>query len=696
MDLLISNCNNIVSAAISVVENRLNIKYAINGTGKSTIAKAIQFAATQNDDGLVSLTPYQYVGENHPEHQPTVTGLPGDITVALFDESYVDQYVFIDDELVKDSFEIFVKTENYDQRLAEINDLIVGVRNIFDENPDLDSLISDMSEFIAAFGRNDRTGIANNGALVKGMSGGNLIRNIPQGLEDYSAFLTGAQNSKWLKWQTTGREYLRLADRCPFCASDITPRRQLIERIKEEYDPKTIEHLSKILDLFERLGHYFSEQTNEQIREITSSVQGLSDEQKNYLVEIKRQVETFHGKLLRLKQIGFNSLKDMDRLAEAIPSFKIDMRYFSHLDTEYTVSKVNTINASIDRLIEEVGRLQGAVNRQKREIENTVQKYNREINDFLINAGYNYTVAIEETPDHSYKLLLKFGDDGASISGIKSHLSFGERNALALVLFMYQALYKHANLIILDDPISSFDKNKKFAILDMLFIRGESFRGKTTIMLTHDFEPVIDAIYNHPNFFEGTPSACFVENVDGFIHEQSIQKEDILSSIQVATQNISPEYHLVTRLIYLRRRIEIINGKNEAWHLLSNLLHKRAVPMIGSDEREMSQEEIQIATNFIKESIPEFDYSQILDCIQNEEEMRALFTAAHSNYEKLQIYRLLFDPINETHVLRKYLNETYHIENDYLFQLNPVSFNTVPLYIIEECNRAVFPDGIEA
>ena len=51
MDLLISNCNNIVSAPISVVENRLNIKYAINGTGKSTIAKAIQFAATQNDDG---------------------------------------------------------------------------------------------------------------------------------------------------------------------------------------------------------------------------------------------------------------------------------------------------------------------------------------------------------------------------------------------------------------------------------------------------------------------------------------------------------------------------------------------------------------------------------------------------------------------------------------------------------------------
>ena len=67
----------------------------------------------------------------------------------------------------------------------------------------------------------------------------------------------------------------------------------------------------------------------------------------------------------------------------------------------------------------------------------------------------------------------------------------------------------------------------------------------------------------------------------------------------------------------------------------------------------------------------------------------ALYHAAHSNYEKLQIYRMIFNAIDEEHVLRKFLNETYHVENDYLFQLNPLQYNTIPMYIVAECDRAI-------
>lgn len=70
------------------------------------------------------------------------------------------------------------------------------------------------------------------------------------------------------------------------------------------------------------------------------------------------------------------------------------------------------------------------------------------------------------------------------IEAATRHLSYGEKNAFALVLFMYQVLSEKPDLVVLDDPISSFDKNKKFAILHELFRGKASLRGRTTLMLT--------------------------------------------------------------------------------------------------------------------------------------------------------------------------------------------------------------------
>ncbi|CAK7023723.1 MAG: hypothetical protein EUB_02244 [Eubacterium sp.] len=374
-------------------------------------------------------------------------------------------------------------------------------------------------------------------------------------------------------------------------------------------------------------------------------------------------------------------------LATEIEAKKIDLTYIPHLNTTFTAEKVSIVNASIDSLLSVVGRLQGAINRQKAEIRRTIEKYSTQINSFLRNAGYSYTVLIEESSDHSYKLKLRFGEAESTISGVKSHLSYGEKNAFALVLFMYQAIYDQANFIVLDDPISSFDQNKKFAILDMLFIRGDSFRGKTVLMLTHDLEPVIDAVYNHPSFFDGTPKASFLENIDGELSESPITKDDIQSSIHIARENVYSLGNGIGKAIYLRRLIEISEGKTSAWHLLSNLIHKRSNPVIGNDY--MDEESVREAISRIREDIPDFDYEELCSYVQDDSNLIALYDAAQSNYEKLQIYRMLFEPAHEDHVMRKFLNETYHIENDYLFQLNPVRYNTIPNYIIAECDRAI-------
>ena len=139
----------------------------------------------------------------------------------------------------------------------------------------------------------------------------------------------------------------------------------------------------------------------------------------------------------------------------------------------------------------------------------------------------------------------------------------------------------------------------------------------------------------------------------------------------------------------MRRKIEITDGRNIAWHLLSNLFHKRRVPMLGENDRPLTAEEIAEGTVYIRNSIPEFDYNQILSITLDCTQLINIYHAAQSNYEKLQVYRLIFNSTDEEHILRKFLNETYHVENDYLFQLNPLQYNTIPNYIVAECDRTI-------
>ena len=107
------------------------------------------------------------------------------------------------------------------------------------------------------------------------------------------------------------------------------------------------------------------------------------------------------------------------------------------------------------------------------------------------------------------------------------HLSFGERNAFALVLFMHQVRRDRPDLVVLDDPVSSFDKTKKFAILHKLFHGKHSLRGFTTLLLTHDIEPAIDIVRTATSgqFQAADPAVHFLQSREGHVEEKPIKPE---------------------------------------------------------------------------------------------------------------------------------------------------------------------------
>lgn len=88
----IQNCNCIRNADITITKNSLNIKYGVNGTGKSTIGLALSLAVESAPDKLMELCPYG-VDKSKEEELPKVLSLPYH-SVKVFNEDYVRGYLF--------------------------------------------------------------------------------------------------------------------------------------------------------------------------------------------------------------------------------------------------------------------------------------------------------------------------------------------------------------------------------------------------------------------------------------------------------------------------------------------------------------------------------------------------------------------------------------------------------------------------
>ncbi len=696
MKIEIENCNNIDVGEVTIHEKTLNIKYAVNGTGKSTIAKAI--ISSVNDRNLktktlTELTPFKYLGK---ENISKVTGTETINTIKVFDEKYINEFAFQPDELIKGSFDIFIKDERYEIGMKEISQIVDGIRENLAADVGTADLIRDFDEISASFGKTVKVGIHGASTLAKSFKEGNKVSNIPPGLELFGRYIQHESNYKWIKWQLEGKSFSDLSTDCPFCVTDIKEKKAVIEKIGEVYEPKSIESLNKIVAAFTRLNKYFSEQAKSKIDEFIKNVDGYSEEQSAYLLEIKDQIDRLKAKFTSAKSVGFSSLKGVDVLIDALKSHRIDVDLYVHLKSEETQKKADIVNKAFDELIAKAGELQGRINKQKKIIEQLVEENSKGINAFLRNAGYSYTVSLNEDASGEHRLKLIHKDIAAEVNDVRSHLSFGERNAFALILFMYDVLKNIPDMIILDDPISSFDKNKKYALMDILFRKGNSFRDKTTLLLTHDFEPIVDMTLHHPDRFS-KPHSTFLNNSHGKLSEKEITRDDVETFISINKKNIASDLPTLNKIVYLRRLHEITHQKGLPYHLVSSLLHKRQSPVYQGPEGErvLTDEELQVASAEIRVDIPEFDYNQLLGLMTDPKAMCDLYRQTPNSFEKLHIYRILFDGDmkNSSDVVKKFINEAFHVENNYIYQLNPRNFQLVPQHVIDECDEYVASIG---
>lgn len=685
----IKDCNSIAEARITLRRKSLNIKYGPNGIGKSTIARALVL----NADGgaaLQDLLPFKYRQGNNGE-SPTVLGADQIKNVLVFDEHYVSQFVFQPDEVVKNSFEIFINTPEYQAGIEQLEAIFEGLKKVFVENNALDDVIASFTELRNAFTVTKSGAISKTSKGFKAISVGGKLATIPSPLLGYEAFLHSDNPAGWLSWQSKGKSYLELSDNCPFCSVPNVDKSVAVH-VSEEYESAAVKNMSVLRDAIDGLARFFVPERLEQLRKITTSLEGPSPEQEQFLASLRGQVETLLGKFTALKELSFASLRDEPDVDKALRGLKIDLDLLDALNSQGTQGVVGTFNAELDRVAEQINEIKRHVGIQKAEVAKSIERNQDDVNEYLRSAGYKYAVRIESSGE-SYRMILEHQDAPGHLEAAGSHLSFGERNAFALVLFMHHVRREAPDLVVLDDPVSSFDKTKKFAILHKLFNGKQSLRGFTTLLLTHDIEPAIDIVRTATSaqFQATTPSAHFLQSRGGHVEEKLIEPADIMTFSQVCNENIASSVDEVIKCIYLRRRYEVHGERGAEYDLLSSLLHLRRVPSskgetgqlipLGDHERRQADAEIQ-------KIIPGFDYDALLAQLRSVEVLKAKFEETSVGYEKVQIFRIasaLMGAPEGDAAFKKFVNESYHIENEYVMQLNPREFDAVPEHVVQEC-----------
>lgn len=694
----VKNCNNILNGNIEIEEGKLNIKYGINGTGKTTIAKAI--AVANNPEKLQDLKSY------YTENPAGVIINPPFEKVLVFNEEFVNTVVFKEDEVIENSFEVFLKTPTYDSKKGKLDQHLKSLHQILEKDSDVIELQELLKKIDGKFNRSAKGKLNRRGTMKSLLTKQNLY-SIPNELEVYKDFFVDNDtNIQWIDWKNKGDVY-DTKDRCPYCSEKINriehdKRKDIFQK---NYTKTDSQNLKELLDLLESLKSCIKQ---EQYATLISYVKNDTPEDiiRKIIGELLQELDMILSRFNAIEEFGNRSIaiNDISNLDKQIASMIFPQDLFHVFGGERIEGVFDRINNKVEKLKSEVAVLKQEMGDLKGAMRATMVQSQTDINDFLKTAGINYELVIKTEDEFNSRTILQqcFTKEKTDVTKIRQHLSWGEKNAFALILFMYYANLKKPDLIILDDPISSFDSNKKYAILQRMFKnvgnKNVTFAGKTVLLLTHDFEPITDFIVVG-KLDERKAVASFICNSEGHVSERDISPEDDVKLILRECKEIATDgnVNVVSRIAFLRKLCEL-NECRDAWgnayEILSCLVHGRPIQRkIANDKYvDMTPEEREAGLNKIKEFIPGFNYDELLENTYTRNHIKELYNLETNAYLKIQLFRALKDIVDDKQLrLRpmdsawyKFIDETYHIENDYLHYLDVMKFNIVPDYIMKK------------
>lgn len=326
-------CNNNNCATITLEPNATTVLHGMNGSGKSSVAKAIQLYAGKEGQALEVLKPYA------SDSLPSVEGLPSDSNILVFNEDYIDSALFKGDmELIQNGYKIFVDTPDY-RKAAEATDELLAdaVKTLRDEGK-VAELLSTVNNLLSCFGKVSRQTYSKTSPIASSIvTKGNLIEHVSPKFESFTSLIQGDNAKEWLQWRGKGGKF-SLQGVCPYCGKALKQSElDNCNEMQAVYGGKYIDSCTKTIETFGEAEVLLSENARTQADLI---LHGKLEEEPNpeneaFFAGIKADALGLKAKLEKIQQLNYSSLKDEEKDADYFEGLKIHVERLEKMNSQF-------------------------------------------------------------------------------------------------------------------------------------------------------------------------------------------------------------------------------------------------------------------------------------------------------------------------------------------------------------------------
>lgn len=667
MKISIENYKNIGKLDLLIESNKINYLFGISGSGKTSIAQALLKENYEEN--------YK-IGKNLEDINITILNQDFDANkIRCYNNSSKEKLLF-ETNLTSDTYKIIIGNNKDLEKTRK--DLANSIKELDEFQKEINIYIHELEKLKKEF----TIKINKDGNLSERSKLHKLKTDVDKIHDDNEAKNTlNIIDVKELEWKINGKTINNnfSLELCPYCDQQLTESQIELIKLLSELTPKNFAIFKdskvdfKVLDIPEPKNQLDPKELEQFKNKLIESI-----EISNELSYISNQIIKMKEPSSNPSQIGIINLTD--KTLNAFPKLK----------------------PIIEKLNNNLNNIKKIMGKNKTTFNEIVGTNLKKLNNYIKKLGIPYEFRLDQHDlnQKEASFILYHVDDENKFNRV-SGLSSGEQNMISLIIFL---LIEDGELIIIDDPASSYDHFRRKTILDMIY---EFSNNRTILVLSHDNVFLKYALLQRDyserkkqskqnlsdiekKYYELTGNISYLENFNDECNVKTVKIDDfkpIEYHIKNHLANLDEDASFYRKVINLRLLAEIKKYDNDeesklVYGYLSAILHKEKREAILNKLRlkNVSEEEIldiiEKEFEYKLEKIPE-NYISIPD------------------YDKFSTFEIaISERENLGNTIEKdELNNIVHYNDTLLINLNPYKFNTYSSYINNIIKKTMLNDG---